>query len=159
MPAMGAARIGIWLGTAHMLRIRPRQILILGLILVLLPSLPRGTSSMLWKVERRRRSQLMWSLVPNVFSFLVYTSLDPWSTLPFVTSLVARKFDFLPKIFHVLFLVSILIGDNISDERVYRDFPITILDRFTYPDLIELSMLDFLIYFLVWIDSINVVIP
>ena len=38
-------------------------------------------------------------------------------------------------------------GDNIRDERVYRECPTIILDRITYVDLIELTMLDFDIIF------------
>ena len=33
--------------------------------------------------------------------------------------------------------------DDIRAERLYIDYPITILDRVTYADLIELTMLDF----------------
>lgn len=42
-----------------------------------------------------------------------------------------------------LFLVSTPIGDNIRDERVHRDCPIMNLDRVTYADQIELTMLNF----------------
>ena len=73
----------------------------------------------------------------------MYALLVPGSTLYFVTLLVASKFDFLPKILHEPFLVSTPIGDNIRVERVYRDCPLTFLDRFTYADLIELTILDF----------------
>ena len=41
------------------------------------------------------------------------------------------------------FLVNTHIRDIIIAERVYRDYSITILDRVTYVDLIELTMLDF----------------
>ena len=61
----------------------------------------------------------------------------------FVIPLVASKFDLLPKILHELFLVSSPIGECITTERVHRNCPITILDRVTYADLIELTMLDF----------------
>ena len=79
----------------------------------------------------------------HVFSFHVYALLDLGSTLSFVTSFVASKFDLRPEILHEPFVVSIPIGDSIRAERVYRDFTITVLDRVTYVDLIELTMLDF----------------
>ena len=37
--------------------------------------------------------------------------------------------------------------DDIRAERVYIDYPINTLDRVTYDDLIELTMLDFDIIF------------
>ena len=79
----------------------------------------------------------------HVFSFPVYALLDPGSTFSLVIPLVASKFDLLPEILHEPFLVSTPIGDNIRDKRVYRDCPITVLDRVTYADLIELTMLYF----------------
>lgn len=78
----------------------------------------------------------------HVFSF-TYALLDPGSSLSFVTPLVASKFDLLPKILHEPFLVSTLIGDDIRVERVYKEFPINILDGVYHVDLIELVMLYF----------------
>ena len=85
------------------------------------------------------------------FSFLAYELLDPGSTLPLVTPLVARKFDLLPQILYEPFLVSTPIGDNIRVERVYRDCPITILNKVTHAGLVELTILDFDTIW-VWID-------
>ena len=79
----------------------------------------------------------------HVFSFHVYELLDPGSTFPFVTPLVASKFDFPPEILHEPFLVSTLIGYGIRAERVYKEYIINILKRVTHADLIELAMLDF----------------
>ena len=79
----------------------------------------------------------------HVITFPVYELFDPGSTLSFVTPLVASKFNLLPEILHEPFLVSTPIGDSIRAERVYRDYPITVLDRDTYADLIELIMLEF----------------
>ena len=73
----------------------------------------------------------------------MYALLDLRSTLSFVTPLVASKLDLLPEILHEPFLVSTHIGDNIRAERVYSDFPISVLDTVTHSDLIELTMLDF----------------
>ena len=79
----------------------------------------------------------------HVFSFPMYALLDLGSTLSFITTLVTRKFDLLPEILLETFLVSTPIGDNIRDERVYKDCPINVLGRVFYADLIELTMLDF----------------
>ena len=79
----------------------------------------------------------------HVFYFPMYSFLDPGSTLSFGTPLVASKFDLLPEILHEPFLVSTPIGDIIRAERVYRDCSITVLDRVTYANVIELTMLDF----------------
>ena len=83
----------------------------------------------------------------HVSFFPIYTLLDVGSNLSFVTPLVASKFDFLPEILHEPFLVSTPIRYNIRTERVYRDCRITVLDRVTYADLIESTMLDFDIIF------------
>ena len=90
----------------------------------------------------------------HVFSFPVYALLDPGFTLYFVILLVASKFDLLPEIVHEPFLVSTPIGA----ERVCKDCSITVLDKVTYADLIELTILDFDIIF-VWIRSISVMLP
>ncbi|XP_069152832.1 uncharacterized protein [Solanum lycopersicum] len=79
----------------------------------------------------------------HVFCFSAYALLDLGSTLYFVTPLVASNFDLLTKILHEPFLVSNPIKDNIRAERVYRDCPIIVLDRVTYADLIDLTILDF----------------
>ena len=78
----------------------------------------------------------MWSMVRS------YAFFDRGSTLSFVTPLVGIKFELLPEIFHEPFLVSTLIEDDITAERVYKECQINILDRVTN-DLIELAMLDF----------------
>ena len=77
----------------------------------------------------------------HFFYFPVYTLSDPGSTSSLVTTLVSSKFYLLPEILHEPFLVSNPIGDNIRAERVYRDCPITVLDRVTYANLIENKML------------------
>ena len=45
-------------------------------------------------------------------------------------------------------------GDMTCHERIYRDCPITVLDRVTYDDLIELTMLDFdIILGMYWLNK------
>ena len=101
----------------------------------------------------------MWSLVIFMsFLFHVYKLFDPGSTLSFVTHLVESKIDLLHEILHEPFLVNINIGDNIRAKRVYRVCGITFLDRVTYDDLIESTMIDFSI-FLLRIGSINALLP
>ena len=53
-----------------------------------------------------------------IFSFLVYTLLDPGSTFSMVTPLVDNQFDLLPEILYELFLVSTLIRDSVKAEGV-----------------------------------------
>ena len=69
----------------------------------------------------------------------MYALLDPGSTLSSFIPLAASKFDSLPEILHEPFLVSTLIGESIRAKRVYRNFLITVLDRVTYADIIELN--------------------
>ena len=78
-----------------------------------------------------------------IFCFSLYGLLDQGTTFTFVTPLVASKFDLLLEILHEPFLVSTPRGDNIRVERLYRDCPITVLDRVTNANLIEFIMLDF----------------
>ena len=63
--------------------------------------------------------------------------------MSFFTPLVASKFDLLPEILHEPFLVFTPIEDDIRAERVCKYWPINVLDRVTYADLIELGMLDY----------------
>ena len=79
----------------------------------------------------------------HVFSYPVYALLDPGSTLSYFTPLVASEFELQPESLLEPFLVTTHIGDNIGAERAYRNCPITVLDRDTYADLIELNKLDF----------------
>ena len=73
----------------------------------------------------------------------MYALLYLGSTLLFVTPLITSRFDVFPEILHEPILVSTPIGDYIRAERVYKNFPINILDRVTQADLMELTMLNF----------------
>ena len=53
----------------------------------------------------------------KVFSIDVYALLDPCTTLSFVTSLVAKKFDILPNILHKPFIVSTSVGKSVVEKR------------------------------------------
>ena len=79
----------------------------------------------------------------KVFIIDVYTLLDPPATLSFVTSLVAKKFDILPIILHVPFVMSTSMGESIVAKKVYRICLIMLPNNFSYFELVELDMLDF----------------
>ena len=81
----------------------------------------------------------------KVFSIDAYALLDPGATLPFVTPLVAKKFDVLPDILHEHFIVSTSVGDSVVSKIVYPNCPISLPNRVSYVDLVELAMFDFYI--------------
>ena len=60
-----------------------------------------------------------------------------------MTLLISSRFDVFREILHKLILVITPIGDNIREERVYKNCPIHILDRVTHTYLMELAILDF----------------
>jgi len=79
----------------------------------------------------------------KVFTFDVYALLDLGTSLPFVTLYVANKFDVLPEKLCEPFCVSTTVGESILAERVYRDCPVSINNKNTMADLVELDMVDF----------------
>ena len=54
----------------------------------------------------------------EVFSTSVYASLDPGSTLSFVTTLLALTFDILPEVLHDPIVVSTPLVANVRTDRV-----------------------------------------
>ncbi|KAH0689164.1 hypothetical protein KY289_016522 [Solanum tuberosum] len=79
----------------------------------------------------------------QVFTFDVYTLLDPGASLSFVTLYVANKFDVIPEKLCEPFCVSTPVGESILAERVFRDCVISIYHKDTMDDLVELDMIDF----------------
>ena len=77
----------------------------------------------------------------QVFSFNVYAFIDIGDTLPFVTPLVARKFDVLPDALFEPFSVCTPIGDSIVAKRVSRKCLVMLPNRVTLDDYVELDML------------------
>ena len=69
--------------------------------------------------------------------------LDPESTLSYVTPYVAVGFGFEPSVIFEPFSVSTLVGDSIIARRVYRGCVVTVGNRDTLADLIELDMVAF----------------
>ncbi|KAH0710411.1 hypothetical protein KY284_011838 [Solanum tuberosum] len=65
------------------------------------------------------------------------------ASLSFVTPYVAMNFDVIPEQLSEPFSVSTPVGESILTERVYRDCPISVNNKSTMADLIELDMVDF----------------
>ena len=60
-----------------------------------------------------------------------------------MTPLVAMKFKILPDILDEPFSVITPVGDSVVVNRVYKGCTISLPNRFTLVDLIELDILDF----------------
>ncbi|KAH0695863.1 hypothetical protein KY289_013345 [Solanum tuberosum] len=76
----------------------------------------------------------LWILLP--------VCCKPGATLSFVTPLVGMKFDVLPETLKEHFFVSTPVGDSVIAKRVYKGCPISLSNRVTLVDLVELEMLD-----------------
>lgn len=79
----------------------------------------------------------------SIFSHKVYALIDPGSTLSYFTPLVARKLGRTSKLLNKPLAVSTPTGESIIARRVYCDCIVTICDRDTLADLIELEMVEF----------------
>ncbi|XP_049388843.1 uncharacterized protein LOC125853210 [Solanum stenotomum] len=79
----------------------------------------------------------------SIFSYDVYTLIDPEDTLSYVTPFVAKKFGVEPELLHEPFEVSTSVGESIIARRVYYGCLVTIYGRDTLANLIELEMVDF----------------
>ena len=53
------------------------------------------------------------------------------------------QFNVIPETLSEPFLVSTPVGDPIIARRVYRNFPVTVSQKVTSADLVELEMVDF----------------
>ncbi|KAH0647574.1 hypothetical protein KY285_032822 [Solanum tuberosum] len=73
----------------------------------------------------------------------VYALLDPGATLSFVTPYVAVNFGVSPETLLEPFSVSTTVGDPVIARRVYKTFPITVSQKVTSADLVELEIVDF----------------
>ncbi|XP_049405070.1 uncharacterized protein LOC125868479 [Solanum stenotomum] len=78
-----------------------------------------------------------------IFSHNVYELIDPGSTLSYITPLVDGKLKRTPKLLNKPFQVSTPTGESIIARRVYRNCIVTVCDRDTLADLIELEMFEF----------------
>ncbi|XP_015081426.1 uncharacterized protein LOC107025074 [Solanum pennellii] len=79
----------------------------------------------------------------KVFDFDIYALIDPGAGLYFVTPYIANKFDIILEKLCAPFWVSTPIEKSILAERVYPDCVISIDQKHTLADLIELDMVDF----------------
>ena len=71
----------------------------------------------------------------KVFSIDVYALLDLGTTLSFVTTFVAKKFDVLPDMLHEPLVISNPVGEPVVEKRVYKNCPITLTYRVSYGTL------------------------
>lgn len=69
--------------------------------------------------------------------------MDLGATLSFITSYMADRFDRIPECILKPFNLSILVGESILAERVCRDYTMSIYNRYTMDDLVELNMVNF----------------
>ncbi|KAH0661672.1 hypothetical protein KY284_026603 [Solanum tuberosum] len=78
-----------------------------------------------------------------IFSHILYALIDPGSTLSYVTPLITENFKRTPELLVKPFEVSTPMGESIIARRVYRNCIVTVCDRDTLADLVELEMVDF----------------
>ena len=93
----------------------------------------------------------------RVFDLDVYALLDPEATLFFVTPYIAVQFNVSPETLSEPFLVSTLVGDPVIAQRVYRNCPVTVSQKVTLADLVELEMVDFNV--IIVMDGYPYIIP
>ncbi|XP_070046507.1 uncharacterized protein [Nicotiana tomentosiformis] len=73
----------------------------------------------------------------------VYALIDPNSTFSYVTPYVAMEFGIKSKQLNESFSLSALVGESIVVAWIYRDCVVTVRDRDTMANRIELRMVDF----------------
>ncbi|MCQ8082150.1 hypothetical protein NP492_23805, partial [Salmonella enterica] len=90
----------------------------------------------------------------RVFDLDVYALLDPGATLSFVTPYIAVQFSVSPETLSEPFSVSTPVGDPVIARRVYKNCPVTVSQKVTSADLVELEMVDFdIILGMDWLHS------
>ena len=90
----------------------------------------------------------------RVFDLDVYELLDPEATLSFVTPYIAVLFNVCPETLSEPFLVSTLITDPVTARREYNFCPVTVSQKATSADLVELEIVDFdVILVMDWLHS------
>ena len=98
---------------------------------------------MITSVQEKENSLYVVTFMTKVFTFDVYALLDLGARLSFVTPYVDNKFDVLPNKLCEPFCVSTPIGESILAKLVYHNFVISINNKDTMDDLIELDIVDF----------------
>lgn len=79
----------------------------------------------------------------SILSYIVYALLDPGCTLSYVTLLITEKLKKVLELLAKPFELSTPSGKSLIDRRVYRNCIVTICDRDSLADLVELAMVDF----------------
>ena len=79
----------------------------------------------------------------HVFNHDVYRLLDPGDSLFFVTPYVAFQFNVSPQNLSKLFSIITPVNGSVISRRVYKNFPITVSQKSTLVDLVQLEMVDF----------------
>ena len=69
--------------------------------------------------------------------------LDPGATLSFVTPYIVVQFNVSLETLSEPFSVSTPVGDPVITRRLYKNCPVSVSDKVTLADLVELEMVDF----------------
>ena len=79
----------------------------------------------------------------RVFDLHVYAFSDPGATLSFVTPYIVVQFTVCPETLSEPFSVSTPVGDPVIARRIYRNCHVTVSQKVTSVDLVQLEMVDF----------------
>ena len=79
----------------------------------------------------------------QVFDLQVYALLYPRDNLSFVTPYIVVQFSVNPETLSEPFSVSTPVRDPVIARRVYRNCPVTVSQKVTSADIVELEMVDF----------------
>lgn len=79
----------------------------------------------------------------TVFVLDICVLLDSVANLSFITPYIAVKFDRNPEVLSSLFSVCTPVAESILKKRVYRNCPVSVLQKVILCDLVDLDMVDF----------------
>lgn len=84
----------------------------------------------------------------------MHVLLDLGASLCFVTPYIAVNFGVSPETLSDPFSVSILVGKSIIARRIYKNCPVTVSQKVTSVDFVELEVMDFdVILSMDWLHS------
>nr|XP_016491152.1 PREDICTED: uncharacterized protein LOC107810837 [Nicotiana tabacum] len=78
-----------------------------------------------------------------IFTFDVYTLMDPGSILSYVTPYIAKKFGIEPEKLCEPFELSTPVRESVIAKHIYRGCPVKVYHRLTVAGLVELEIIDF----------------
>lgn len=81
----------------------------------------------------------------KVYNFDIYALLDLGANLSFVTPFLENKFNMCFEILVEPFEACTPVGESVVAKRVYKSCLMSILDKVVHYDLVELSMVDFVV--------------